>query len=492
MASYYDKLLKHPDVRQRKRNIAALAKEGDTGALYTLRELSVHDPDPEVRELADKAYLYIKSNAGAISEAKAEALAQQKATDLRDEKPKHEYILEGYTATGGKPRVKKTVVSWRQQLGLETVESERSGWVRLLRQVQAEGAADPKALAFDISAKDRQRAVGYVKRGMEYQASGDYATSANYLLAAIDYNPNLIEDSRMVNLLSSAFGIPPEQVIGEIINQYQQEMGAGKRGSGRLINWKESRFFVLELVVLYIALALMLTLAFLLNINTIEDELQTLRTQATLTATERSILTAFENHTTWNATTTWVSSGFIYAGFVMASGVLAGIITWMAAPMFADSSIDLFFFLRTMLRVTVGTLFVAGVFWAITNELFAPGDAAGLIFAALPILAGVVAAAAIIGRGRENGLFKGFAQMATGTVLFFVCAWWLVFLFGLLPDEVNPAVQALPQDPLPYYEAVEYEQGETSTYSYPWNLLPLPPGLPLPEQPLEELLFGNQ
>ena len=69
-----------------------------------------------------------------------------------------------------------------------------------------------------------------------------------------------------------------------------------------------------------------------------------------------------------------------------------------------------------------------------------------------------------------------------------VILWWIILAMGFVKGPGNPLKAVLPASQLPAYgTAVDAANGE-STYDYPWNMLPIPPGLPLPDRPLNEYL----
>jgi len=518
--SYYAKLLRDPDPRKRKRFIIELGKAADSSALDELLWVYENDPLPEVRELADKARRHIKrQNALGI----APPPAPPTATPPAPEKPTYTPVLSGYTlgdAVESRPSKKSSTPGWRQALGAEgAVDKQRQQGSRGA-VYRAAAATQTESPVEKIPEAARQRAHTYVNRALDASLSQDWDTCGRFLRAALDLNPSLAQDGKVLGLLSQAYGIQPDEVMRRLAtHEARRSLTGEKEKAVSLYNWRETRLFLLEMGFWYVVLSLLLVFTFLQHISSFNRQLNTLAANTVLTPAESNFIRSVSatSHI-WNNDANWIRSGFLYGAVLLLLITFFAGFTWLMGIRFANSTPDLWLFLRGMTRGAAGFLVLASLFWALIKALGLP-PGLGPLFTAVPLVLALGVAAWYVGKEQESRLLMGFMQIGSSALVLGVLVWWFMLIYGVVAGGQNPLKALLPaSDQLPAtYDLASLRsqpdglaalsalggssgsaplQAQPGTaaqpYDYPWNLLPLPAGLPLPDRPLHEMLFAGQ
>lgn len=199
-----DKLIRQlnsPNVEQRKQAIAALAKTKDRDALSYLSNVFRSDSDPEVRDLARKAGIYINKNSpqsggsGAVG-GSGNGSQKAKATYAYDDDDDEED--DGYASAYDE---------------VDDVDDD----------VDEADYDDVK-----VTQLDEERANGLVQQALDIHMRGNNDKAIKYLSQAFAKNPNLKRDSYTVGLAATITGLPGPQAVGYLM----ESSGGGKAKRG--------------------------------------------------------------------------------------------------------------------------------------------------------------------------------------------------------------------------------------------------------------------
>ncbi len=195
-------MTKHSDPENRKKAVKALAKSKDRAALPHLAWVYRHDADPEIRDLAYKAGVYVKKNAVQDS-------------SIGD---------GGYPDSGGG----SAAAYGGSAYDSDSLYDDDSGSDAYYSD-DAEDDAMYDVLADDIydldddgtdsvtvSAKDEARAESFLDRALTMEVSGDYKKAEKALRNAIKANPNMSEDHRFTNVVQNVTGMSASAWIAQV------------------------------------------------------------------------------------------------------------------------------------------------------------------------------------------------------------------------------------------------------------------------------------
>ncbi|HEX2619013.1 MAG TPA: HEAT repeat domain-containing protein, partial [Phototrophicaceae bacterium] len=183
------KQLNDSDAEKRKQAVTALAKTKDRQALNYLAAVYQNDRDPQVRELARKAGLFITKHTG---------------------------------GSGGSAKSKPIISDYDDDQEEDTGDTGRSTYYE-------ENETDPFPVSMSISALDEERAAGLVKQALDIHMRGDNDRALKYLQDALKKNPNLARDSYTIGLAATISGMDGDKAIRMIMSE-QQEKEKRKRG----------------------------------------------------------------------------------------------------------------------------------------------------------------------------------------------------------------------------------------------------------------------
>lgn len=180
--------LRHPDPGQRRQAILALGKSKDPAALRPLAEVFKGDPEPELRDLARKAGLYIR---------------QQNGAGVSSPQP---------TAAADTPRRKSSAI--RLIGGAEEAQPEATP--EAPRHIPVRGRE------YNVPREKRESAQKAVDAALTYNLNGDNARAMKNLAEALSLDPNLINDAYFNSVATSVTGLDGEAAIQLIVDRGQR------------------------------------------------------------------------------------------------------------------------------------------------------------------------------------------------------------------------------------------------------------------------------
>ena len=389
--TYYSKMLRDPDPGKRKDNIKAFAKSLDSGALDELLWVFENDPEPQLRELADKARRHIKRQmALGVEVTPPPVITTREESTPPANKIQPVYTVSDYSVGSAVPRKKTETLTWRDELGIEAPVDKKKKTSRLevYQQSVLQNASDDED---GVSDAERERAKRYVQVAMDASINNNWTRVGELLRTAIDIDPGLNSNGTVIGLLSRAYNLPPDEVIARILLQDRRDTMAGKkRHQTSLFSWRQTQIFFAEMVVLYVALSLLLSVTFLMHVNQLKNNLLRLRQSYTqITPFERNLLSAFDSIHGWDSTAGWIKTGFVYGVGLMLVIFFYAVFTWMVGTWFKNAPANLYVFMRALMRGAVGMLVLAGIFWSLTNQAINPNHTIGLVLTVIPVLAGL-------------------------------------------------------------------------------------------------------
>lgn len=201
-----DKLIRQlnsPNVEQRKQAIAALAKTKDRDALSYLSNVFRSDADPEVRDLARKAGIYINKNSTQSGGS-------------------------GIVGGGGNVSGEKSKTTYAYE---DTDDEEDDGYASAYGDADDVADDDVDGADYDdvkVTPLDEERANGLVQQALDIHMRGNNDKAIKYLSQAFAKNPNLKRDSYTVGLATTITGLPGPQAVGYLM----EASGGGKAKRG--------------------------------------------------------------------------------------------------------------------------------------------------------------------------------------------------------------------------------------------------------------------
>lgn len=220
----------NPEVRRRA--IIALGRTKDMAALRPLAEVFRTDPDPEVRELARKAGLYIRrsqpdaveqrdapplSGGRSLAELAAAARGEDDASDIRaarkiEEARRQREQIERRQQEQEREKPKRTPIGDDGEIpdapGARKVSIEDYGFVR--------------GKEYKVSPEDKARARKNVDAALTLSMDGKNDKAVKALEAALKGNPNLINDGYFNSVASTVTGKDGDEAIAVLISGEQR------------------------------------------------------------------------------------------------------------------------------------------------------------------------------------------------------------------------------------------------------------------------------
>jgi len=231
--------LMDPNPEVRRRAVIALGRTKDIAALRPLAEVFRTDPDPELRELARKAGLYIRRSqpdaaqtppaeppprsGRSLAELAAAARGDDDASDIRAARRIEEARRQREQMARREPeKPKPTAVGDDGEVpnasGARTISIEDYGFVR--------------GKEYAVSPEEKARARKNVDAALTLNMNGKNDKAVKALAAALKGDPNLINDGYFNSVASSVTGKDGDEAIAmlisgerraDIIKTYQKE-----------------------------------------------------------------------------------------------------------------------------------------------------------------------------------------------------------------------------------------------------------------------------
>lgn len=186
------------DPARRKQAVIALGKSRDASALKPLANVYRSDPEPEIRELARKAGVYIKQH--------AEVIPDVPATTPPPPKPAAP-VGESYTQR----KMREMEEAKRAAEAAAQAENPPAEEVDTRRPIRGREYQVPK--------EARERAAKAVDAALSYNLAGDNAKAMKNLTEAISLNPNLINDAYFNSITAGVTGLDGDAAMDMILDR---------------------------------------------------------------------------------------------------------------------------------------------------------------------------------------------------------------------------------------------------------------------------------
>lgn len=183
------------DPARRKQAVIALGKSRDASALKPLANVYRSDPEPEIRELARKAGVYIKQHAEVIPDVPATTPPMPKPAAP---------VGESYT----------------QRKMREMEEAKRAAELAQEPRFETQEADTRRPICgreYQVPKEARERAAKAVDAALSYNLAGDDAKAMKNLTEAISLNPNLINDAYFNSITAGVTGLDGDAAMDMIL-----------------------------------------------------------------------------------------------------------------------------------------------------------------------------------------------------------------------------------------------------------------------------------
>ncbi|MBL8130541.1 MAG: HEAT repeat domain-containing protein [Anaerolineae bacterium] len=195
------------DPRARREAIIALGKTKNPEALRPLADVVLKDPDPELRELARKAGIYIqRENSAKVEEPirpRRRAAQPEPAPQPRGPRPRTAVFLEP--------------------------EVEDPGSTELdLKASQEPGKGPVRGKKYNVPPENRQRARAYTENALSDHLDGKAARAMKNLTEALSLDPNLVNDDYYTNIAANITGLPADQAVQQIVDKSSRDRFIGE------------------------------------------------------------------------------------------------------------------------------------------------------------------------------------------------------------------------------------------------------------------------
>lgn len=289
------KMLESPNPAQRKQAVTALAKSKDRAALPYLAKIYKSDSDPEVKELARKAGLYIQQNSPSSSTAAATPPpASRSAPPAYNRSPIAEPDEDNDYLYAPPP-------SRNTGQGSGTFTPLMDDDLRdplLYDDDEPEASAPSKPMSKPVSKGDEERARILFEQAMTLHTRGETDKALKSLAQAFMKNPNLRNDSYVMNAASSMTGMDRERTGQVLLDgsllKATKKAARGGGGDGAVTNAEEPTWgdALVDLVIYWlinfgIGILLVLVLVSFIRtlIDNITDPVERQQAEAVLQAT---------------------------------------------------------------------------------------------------------------------------------------------------------------------------------------------------------------
>lgn len=168
--------LEHKNPKERKAAIHKLAKTQDPAALHWLKRVHEHDPDPEVRELARQAGVYIRKHG--------------------------------------------TAVTWDSNLTQEWASANSKA---------TQTASAVKSKNTSASQEDLEWAETYVRQALDRHLRGDDSFAYKFMLKALHRYPSLADDPEIRQIAARITDKPEDKAIDFLLDWEKRAEQAAKR-----------------------------------------------------------------------------------------------------------------------------------------------------------------------------------------------------------------------------------------------------------------------
>jgi hypothetical protein len=201
-------LLIDPDPEVRKSGVKELGKSKNPDALPYLAEVYRDDEDPEVRELARKAGVYIRKQAGEGAIARKPSSQSKRSSSTVDDSVASLYTTDGgslYAGDGGEDDLYTDI----------------------------DDAPLPSEL--HVSAAAKERAKGLVEQALDFNMRGENGKATKTLQKALKIDPTLMHDSYTISLAANITGLGgPEavQMLGPDDDELRKRASSASGRSG--------------------------------------------------------------------------------------------------------------------------------------------------------------------------------------------------------------------------------------------------------------------
>ncbi|MBK9749303.1 MAG: HEAT repeat domain-containing protein [Chloroflexi bacterium] len=185
------------DPARRKQAVIALGKSRDASALKPLANVYRSDPEPEIRELARKAGVYIKQHAEVIPDVPATTPPMPKPAAPVGESYTQRKMREMEEA--------KRAAELAQEPRFETQEADTRRPIR--------------GREYQVPKEARERAAKAVDAALSYNLAGDDAKAMKNLTEAISLNPNLINDAYFNSITAGVTGLDGDAAMDMILDR---------------------------------------------------------------------------------------------------------------------------------------------------------------------------------------------------------------------------------------------------------------------------------
>ncbi|MBN8636534.1 MAG: HEAT repeat domain-containing protein [Anaerolineae bacterium] len=185
------------DPARRKQAVIALGKSRDVNALKPLANVYRSDPEPEIRELARKAGVYIKQHAEVIPDVPATTPPMPKPAAPVGESYTQRKMREMEEA--------KRAAELAQEPRFETQEADTRRPIR--------------GREYQVPKEARERAAKAVDAALSYNLAGDDAKAMKNLTEAISLNPNLINDAYFNSITAGVTGLDGDAAMDMILDR---------------------------------------------------------------------------------------------------------------------------------------------------------------------------------------------------------------------------------------------------------------------------------
>lgn len=182
---------------ERRAAIIALGKTRDAAALTALAQVYRNDPEPELRELARKAGVYIRQNTPAPS-APASSAANV------------------YTpSTTGESYTQRRMREMEEQKRAEDEAAHQDA----APTAEPDGRRPVRGREYRVPKDKRDRAKAYIDAALSYNLKGDNAKAMKNLTEGISLDPNLINDPYFNSIATSVTGLDGDAALDMILDR---------------------------------------------------------------------------------------------------------------------------------------------------------------------------------------------------------------------------------------------------------------------------------
>ncbi len=191
-----------PDPNIRRAAIIALGKTKNADALRPLAEVVLKDSDPELRELARKAGVYIR---------------RELNVEPDPQLPRRRRAVSSDPPTDPQPPAERR----RGAIFLEPQEDERAAGSKKQEEEELPpgvGARPVRGKKYAVPKETRERARQYTEAALNDSLNNRRDRAMKNLTEALSLDPNLINDDYYNNVAASVTGLPAFEAIESIIN----------------------------------------------------------------------------------------------------------------------------------------------------------------------------------------------------------------------------------------------------------------------------------